>query len=110
MVSPILDEIINIKNTTFDAVFLGDDIMAMACIQTLNQNKIKIPEQVAVVGFNNNKLCQYTNPALSSVEIYGKDVGKLTIDLLKRRLSTDLDLPLKVVMPYKYIKRNSCGT
>lgn len=74
------------KNET-DGFVCSDDIHANTVINLLHQQKMKIPEQVSVIGYNNSQICQYTFPALSTVdsrmESLGIDGARLMDGLLK---------------------------
>ncbi|MEP7269257.1 MAG: LacI family DNA-binding transcriptional regulator [Saprospiraceae bacterium] len=69
-----------------DAIFCTNDSMAIAIIQFCKSVGIKIPEQLCIMGFNNDPTCKIIEPNLTSTvnpgfEI-GKESGKLLLDLL----------------------------
>jgi len=68
----ITQELIN-KNIIFDAIFAVTDDVAIGAIQVLKENNIRIPDQVAVVGFSNSKNATIIEPNLSSVDQHGLD-------------------------------------
>jgi LacI family transcriptional regulator len=68
------------------AVFAVSDIVAFGVTHALQELKIAIPSQVAVVGFDDIFIGQYTNPPLSSVSQPMEEIGRMAIKLLLDRL------------------------
>ena len=60
-----------------DAIFAGDDTAAMAAIVTLQRAGKRVPEDIAVVGFNNDTLSEYINPPLTTVHAPTGAVGRM---------------------------------
>ncbi len=52
----------------FDAVFCSEDILAVGAIKYARERGIRIPEELAVIGYNNSLLCQCSEPEMSSVD------------------------------------------
>ena len=99
------------KAIDFDAVFAIDDKTAMGIIKCLSLNKIKIPDQVAVVGFSNAAYSKYLSPSLSSIdqssEKFGPEIIKLFIEEKKmRKSSLDYDFS-HVKIPTHFVRRES---
>ena len=99
------------KAIDFDAVFAIDDKTAMGIIKCLSLNKIKIPDQVAVVGFSNAAYSKYLSPSLSSIdqssEKFGPEIIKLFIEEKKmRKSSLDYDFS-QVKIPTHFVRRES---
>ena len=99
------------KKIGFDAVLAIDDKTAMGTIKCLTDNKIKIPEQVAVVGFSNAAYSKYLSPSLSSMdqstELFGSEIIKIFLKEKKNKnLSLDYSFS-EVKIPTNFIKRES---
>jgi LacI family transcriptional regulator len=60
-----------------DGVFITNDFVAAVVMRTLKENNIKIPEDIAIVGFNNDAICTLVEPALSTINYPGIDVGEV---------------------------------
>ncbi len=60
-----------------DGVFVTNDFVAAVIMRTLKENNIKIPEDIAIVGFNNDAICTLVEPALSTINYPGIDVGEV---------------------------------
>ena len=65
-----------------DAVFAITDSAAIGVIKALNKFKVKIPEEIAVVGFSNSTHSTIIHPALSTVDQPGEKIGRTAIKFL----------------------------
>jgi LacI family transcriptional regulator len=70
-----------------DGLFVTNDFIAAVCMQELKRNGIKVPEDIAIVGFNNDVISKIIDPQLSTINYPGRDMGEITarnlIDHLK---------------------------
>ena len=99
------------KKIDFDSVLAIDDKTAMGTIKCLTDNKIKIPEQVAVVGFSNAAYSKYLSPSLSSMdqstELFGSEIIRIFLEEKKNKnLSLDYSFS-EVKIPTHFVKRES---
>ena len=69
-------EILRIKPLP-DGAFITNDFVAAVCMRTLKENDIVIPDDIAVVGFNNDAISKLIEPALTTIDYPGKDMGKI---------------------------------
>ncbi|HOX81472.1 MAG TPA: LacI family DNA-binding transcriptional regulator [Chryseolinea sp.] len=69
-----------------DGIFSANDACAVSCIRELKEAGIKIPEQIAVAGFNNDPLSKVIKPNLTTVEYPGEEMGEMAASTLIRRL------------------------
>lgn len=60
-----------------DGIFAANDIVAAACILKLTEQGIKIPDELAVVGFNNDPVATIVQPGLTTVAYPGKEAGRM---------------------------------
>jgi LacI family transcriptional regulator len=60
-----------------DAAFITNDFTAAICMQTLKENDIRIPEDIAIVGFNNDAISKIIDPQLTTVNYPGVDIGEI---------------------------------
>jgi LacI family transcriptional regulator len=65
-----------------DGIFAITDLVAVGVLTYFNQQKIKIPEQVAIIGFSNWFMSQVITPKLSSVDQPSYEMGVAAFDLL----------------------------
>ena len=69
-------EILNMKPMP-DGAFFTNDFSAAVCMQTLKEHGVKIPQDIAVVGFNNDAICKLIEPQLTTIQYPGKDMGEI---------------------------------
>ncbi len=60
-----------------DGVFITNDFVAAVCMRTLKENDIVIPDDIAIVGFNNDVIGKLIEPALTTIGYPGKDMGEI---------------------------------
>jgi len=59
-----------------DAVFVASDLMAAGAMEVILDANLKIPKDVAIIGFDNSSLCELTRPKLTSVGQPFVEIGK----------------------------------
>jgi len=92
----------------FDAVFAASDMIALAAMKTLHESALRVPEDVAVVGFDDIPAAAHVFPGLTTVRQNVPQAAKVLVERLLARLegkpapSTMIDVGLVV--------RESCGS
>ena len=66
----------------FNAVFAGNDLMAIGALRALKLYNVKVPEEVQVIGFDDIELAQLVEPALSTVSQPTFEMGSRSAELL----------------------------
>ena len=74
------------KNNLPDGVFAANDTAAVYCMMKLMENGIKIPGDIAFVGFNNDPISNIIEPKLSSINYSGYDIGHTAVSNLINHL------------------------
>lgn len=74
-----------------DAVFSASDYAAMGAMQVLKENKLKIPEDVALAGFANEPFTSFSDPTLTTVDQLSLTMGHVTAELFFKQLKGDDD-------------------
>jgi LacI family transcriptional regulator len=77
----------------FDGIFAVNDMTAIGAMQTLLKKGIKIPQEVAIVGFSDGRFSSITDPTLSSVDQHGYEMGTLATEMLLKRILAKKDYP-----------------
>ena len=90
------------------AVFCGNDSIAMGAYKAIRENKLKIPEDISIIGFNDLKLSQYSIPPLTTIKIDTKLIAQETVNSLIELLEGKRDYHKKVFLPIELIERESC--
>jgi len=97
-----------IDGVEFDAVFGGDDDTAAGVITALTQAGIRVPQDVAVVGFDDLPIARYLRPALTTVRAPIEQVGRESVRQLVRLIRGEQAEAL-VMMRTELVVRESCG-
>lgn len=93
----------------FDAIFSASDFGALGAVQVLKENNIRIPDDVAVVGFSNEPFTSFTDPSISSINQYPIEMGKTIANLFFDAKNSDSNnaVPKKIVIQPQLIVRQS---
>nr|WP_205740528.1 LacI family DNA-binding transcriptional regulator [Haloactinopolyspora alba] len=75
----------------FDAVFAMNDTLALGALRVLLRHGIRVPDDVAVVGFDDIEEARYSTPTLTTVDPGREQIARTAVELLVRRMSTDDD-------------------
>ncbi|HHW13027.1 MAG TPA: LacI family transcriptional regulator [Firmicutes bacterium] len=93
-----------------DAIFCAYDELALGVLKTAQQMGVKIPDDVALVGFDDLRICQYTSPPLTTVKQPTYMIGNLCCEKLIYTLDQNNEVPsVNLVIPPQLIVRESCG-
>jgi LacI family transcriptional regulator len=96
---------------SFDALFCGNDLMAFGAIKAMEEAGISVPDDVAVVGYDDIFSARLFKPALTTVRQPIADIGKELVSLLIQSLEQDTDVrsARKIIVPTELIVRESSG-
>ncbi len=89
-----------------DAVFAGSDLMAAGALRVLREFGVGVPDEVAVIGFDNAPVCRHTQPELSTVAQPVEEMGRVMAGLLVDRLA-GLEVPELTLLPTRVVVRAS---
>jgi DNA-binding LacI/PurR family transcriptional regulator len=96
------------ERVAFDAIFAGDDEAAVGVLEALQAAGKCIPEDVAVVGFDDQRLSAYLTPPLTTVRAPTEQVGYAAACQLLRLIRTGAADRL-TLLPTEMLLRRSCG-
>lgn len=69
-----------------EALFCANDTVADWTIKLLKELDVKVPDEVSVMGFDNEGVCELFEPYISSIAIPTEEIGKKAVELLLRRI------------------------
>jgi len=75
-------EQILLKDSLPDAIFAVNDPVAMGAYKKIKESGLKMPEDIAILGFSNNEISSYLDPALSTIDQFPGKMGKLAAEIL----------------------------
>jgi LacI family transcriptional regulator len=102
----ITDAILN--GLEFDAVFAGDDDAAVGVIGALRDGGKRVPRDVSVVGFDDQRTSSYLTPSLTTVRAPTLDVGRVAAQQLVNLLREG-EADCETLLPTEIVIRESCG-
>ncbi|MHC0037725.1 LacI family DNA-binding transcriptional regulator [Pseudoneobacillus sp. C159] len=89
-------------NANLPSAFVcANDEMAMGAIRAVKEKQLKVPEDIAIVGFDDISVAQYFNPSLTTIKVPRKDWGTAAAKTLLQMLDKQLDYepePLTIQM------------
>jgi len=91
----------------FTALFCYNDRVAGTTIKCLNRLGVKVPEDLSVVGFDNEPYSELFQPPLTTVEQPFSQLVSLAVQLLEERLASPPLPPKRVTLPCRLIVRSS---
>ncbi|MBN2509601.1 MAG: substrate-binding domain-containing protein [Spirochaetales bacterium] len=103
-VKTLLDEF----HADVDVIVAANDSMAFGAIEELRRRNISVPDDIAVVGFDNLDLCLISSPPLTTVSHFVYEQGRKAAQLLLERIEGK-PIPDITVQPTKLVIRQSCG-
>ncbi len=93
-----------------DAIFAANDPVAIGAMKAIKKAGLKIPEDIAVVGFSESKMAEVVDPPLTSVSQPTFEMGKQAAELLIRQIAVDgFARPETVVLDGRLNIRASSG-
>lgn len=91
------------------AIFAASDIMALEAIGVAKEKKIKFPEELSIVGFDDNPLVSYSAIKLTTVRQPLSEMGRLSVENLYRIVTgAAKESPVKIILPAELVVRESC--
>lgn len=96
------------RDTIPSALFCGNDTVAMGVLKALDEAGIHVPNDLSLIGFDNIEATAFTKPALTTIDIPKKDLGRLAVKTLLDRIESKRAFPISVRLPFTLIQRESC--
>lgn len=90
-----------------DAVFASSDMMAIGAQQAIQQAGLRIPDDIAVVGFDNLPQAALADPPLTTIQQPMEELGSVAVDLLYDLLSNTSESSKQIILPVELIRRTS---
>jgi DNA-binding LacI/PurR family transcriptional regulator len=90
-----------------DSVFVASDLMAAAAVRVLRQARKRIPEDIAIVGFDDSPTAIATDPPLTSIHQPIEEVGRETVEMLMREIDDPRGEPRQLVLTTSLVIRES---
>jgi LacI family transcriptional regulator len=90
-----------------DAIFASSDLMALGVLRALSENKIQVPEDIAVVGFDDAPFAASSNPPLTTVRQPTDKLGLNAVEMLMELVDSADQVPMRKILPADLVIRKS---
>lgn len=91
------------------AILASDDVLAFGAMRAAAELGYRLPDDLAIVGFNDIRLAELANPSLTSVRVHMHELGEAAAGLLIEQIRTDTITSSRKIIDTTLIVRNSCG-
>ncbi|MFD7497647.1 LacI family DNA-binding transcriptional regulator [Streptomyces sp. NPDC059832] len=92
-----------------EGVLFANDQMAVGALRALERRGVRVPEDIAVTGFDGIPLSRIVRPPLTTVRQPIRQLGEQAVELLVQRLGNSGSEPVSLMLPVSLIRRASCG-
>ncbi|MGC5529555.1 LacI family DNA-binding transcriptional regulator [Streptomyces sp. SR-10] len=92
-----------------EAMLFANDQMAVGALQALERRGVRVPEDIAVTGFDGIPLSRIVRPPLTTVRQPIRQLGEQAVELLVQRLADPGRDPVSLELPVSVTRRASCG-
>lgn len=104
-----MDRLLSLKKPP-TAIFSTNNLMTLGCIKEIYKRKIKIPDEIALVGFDDSTWAEALIPPLTTVKQPGYELGVNAAELLIKRLNKRDSSKINIVLNTELVVRESCGS
>lgn len=101
------------SGVTFDAVFGMNDTLALGAMRVMQEAGIRVPEDVAVIGFDNLDETQYSLPSLTTVDPGRDEIAESAVRVLLERIEAGAEGPQparEILAPFSIVERESTAS
>lgn len=100
-------ELLNLQDRP-TAVFAASDRTAFGAIEAIKNMKLKVPEDISVIGFDDIEACLYSSPKLTTIRQNCDEIGKKAADILVDEIDGKIKGNVNSIIPVNLIIRESC--
>jgi DNA-binding LacI/PurR family transcriptional regulator len=94
-----------------DAIFSTNNMITLEVIEAIKEMNLKIPADIAIVGYDETVWSKHLDPPLTTIEQPGYEMGRMAAQILINKIRAEKEQrPKTVVLEPKLIARKSCGT
>lgn len=92
------------------AFFIENDSMAVGALRAAHEARVRVPQDISIVGFNDIPISAFLQPPLTTVKVHTEFMGETAVELLTDRLNAKREIAKKIVLPTKLMVRESCAS
>lgn len=91
------------------AIFASNDLCAIGAMNALEEAGLKIPDDVSLVGYDNNSLAALRHISLTTIDQPGEDMGRSAVERLSERINEERTTPRHDVVAPSLVVRSTTG-
>jgi LacI family transcriptional regulator len=91
------------------AIFAANDAMAIGCMKYIKSIGMKIPDDIAIVGFDDIDLSSHVDPRLTTVRVFKEEMGKLAVQRMVEIVESKTQTVVTTHVPVELVVRESSG-
>lgn len=103
-----MTEILKRQDPLARGYFADNDLIAVGAMRALQEQGYRIPEDVAIIGFDNVPLATYVDPPLTTVHVPKQYMGEIATQRLTEIMNSKSHCPVKIEIGTQLIRRTSC--
>lgn len=95
-----------------EAIFCANDLMAVGCYEALKDLGLRVGQDVAVIGYDDQEIAQHLNPTLSSVLLPHREMGQWAVDQLlsdQPLTGSETEIPCPVVPRQSHLRTDAAS-
>lgn len=93
-----------------DAVFAANDMMAIGCLAALREAGLRVPEDIALAGFDDIPIARYVTPPLTTVRVGIAELGRRALEgVVQAQEDPEAAAAHHETIPTQLVVRRSCG-
>lgn len=90
-----------------DSIIVANANIAMGIMRYLYEQKVRIPEDISIIAYEDSMLCSYAAPALTSINVQKELMGQKAAECLLARIKDPDKEPEKIIVPPYFVRRDS---
>ncbi len=91
------------------AIFCANDLMAVGCLEALRQLGKRVPQDVSVIGYDDQEIARNTDPALTTLVLPNYEMGRVAAELLLAEIANPAARKRRVKVDGRLIQRETVG-
>lgn len=91
------------------ACLCSNDVIAIGAMRALRESGLSVPGDISIISMDDINVGQYLDPALTTIHLPLAEMGRMTAKILIDRIEGGHHLPMKIVLPYHMVERESCA-
>ena len=89
------------------AVYVEDDELCLGALKAINENGLKVPQDISLITSGSIDNLQYSEPSITSFVLNEKNIASIAVNRLLEKIRNPVTIPVKMVIPYELIERGS---